>query len=87
MWPIKDDLAPIGGSHAQRDLFPQLLGDALLNAGRFSEVPSLYSERVTLRPSARTDWEHLSEALIGLGDHVGATAAANRALAAAEPAA
>jgi tetratricopeptide (TPR) repeat protein len=85
MWPIKDDLAPIGGSHAQRDLFPQVLGDALLKAGRFAQARSLYSERVTLRPSARTDWERLSEALGGLGDGVGSRTAANRALAAAEP--
>jgi len=63
LWPIKDDLAPIGGSHAQRDLFPQILGDALLKAERFGQARSLYAERVTLRPSARTDWQNLARAL------------------------
>ena len=87
LWPIKDDLAPIGGSHAQRDLFPQVLGDALLKAGRFAQARSLYAERVTMRPSARTDWEHLSTALAALGDTTGAAAATESAAAATEPAA
>jgi len=65
LWPIKDDLAPIGGSHAQRDLFPQILGDALLRAERFGQARGLYAERVTLRPSARTDWLRLGQALTG----------------------
>ena len=85
LWAIKDDLAPIGGSHAQRDLFPQVLGDALLKAGRFGQARSLYAERVTLRPSARTDWQHLAEALDGLGDDAGAAQARARAAEAAEP--
>ena len=87
LWPIKDDLAPIGGSHAQRDLFPQVLGDALLKAGRFAQARSLYAERVTMRPSARTDWEHLSTALAALGDTTGAAAATESAMSAIEPAA
>jgi len=85
LWPIKDDLAPIGGSHAQRDLFPQLLGDALLKADRFGQARSLYAERVTMRPSARTDWLHLAEALTGLGDTAAASAATTKAAEAVEP--
>jgi len=87
LWPIKDDLAPIGGSHAQRDVFPQILGDALLHAGSFARARSLFAERVSLRPTARTDWQHLAAALSGLGDLAGATAATNRAANATEPAA
>lgn len=87
MWRVKDDLAPIGGSHAQRDLFPQLLGDALLKAGRFAQARSLFAERVTLRPSARTDWEHLAEALTGLDRTDEADDARKRAASASEPAA
>lgn len=87
MWSVKDDLAPIGGSHAQRDLFPQLLGDALLKAGRFAQARSLFAERVTLRPSARTDWQHLAEALAGLGREQEAESAHRQAAAATEPAA
>lgn len=85
LWSIKDDLAPIGGSHAQRDLFPQILGDAALKAGRFDQARSLYASRATLRPSARTDWEHLAGALAGLGDSEGAASARGRAAHAAEP--
>jgi len=87
IWPIKDDLAPIGGSHAQRDLFPQVLGDALLKAERFGQARSLFAERVTLRPSARTDWLRLAAALTGLGDHSGAAQASAAAQTATEPAA
>ena len=87
LWAIKDDLAPIGGSHAQRDLFPQILGDSLLKAERFGQARSLYAERVTLRPSARSDWEHLAQALDGLGDAAAATDARARAEAAIEPSA
>lgn len=87
LWSVKDDLAPIGGSHAQRDLFPQLLGDALLRAERFASARSLFNERVTLRPSARTDWQNLAIALDGLGDTNGAEQARAAAAAAVEPAA
>ena len=85
MWTIKDDLAPIGGSHAQRDLFPQLLGHALLESNKFAQARSLYAERVTLRPTAQADWNHLATALTGLGDTAGASDATARATTASEP--
>jgi hypothetical protein len=56
MWPIRRDLHQIGGSHAQRDIFFQMLVDAAMRAGRRTEarilledIASIGFERVTER--------------------------------------
>ena len=38
IWPVRRDLAVVGGSHAQRDIFYQVLTDAALKAGRTAEL-------------------------------------------------
>lgn len=53
LWPIRRQLARIGGSHAQRDLFVQMLIDAALRAGRTPIARALLAERLALRPMNR----------------------------------
>lgn len=47
---IRRKLVYVGGSHAQRDLFAQMLIDAAMRAGRVSLARSLLEERLALRP-------------------------------------
>ena len=44
MWPVRRDLHQIGGSHAQRDIFFQVLVDAALRAGRKTEARLLLED-------------------------------------------
>jgi len=41
LWPVRRDLHQIGGSHAQRDVFFQVLVDAAMRAGRKTELAIL----------------------------------------------
>lgn len=66
--PIRDRLLPIGGSHAQRDIFHQLLLEAAIRAGRWPLARALASERVTLRPASHLNWLKLAELFEGAGD-------------------
>jgi len=68
LWPRKDDLVPIGGSHAQRDVFHLMLLEAALRSGRFDLARALAGERVTLRPHSHGSWLKYAEALEGAGD-------------------
>jgi len=74
LWPRKDDLVPIGGSHAQRDVFHLMLLEAALRAGRFDHARALAGERVMLRPHSHGNWLKYAEALEGAGDVSGAEA-------------
>ncbi len=44
MWPVRRDLHQIGGSHAQRDIFFQVLIDAAMRAGRKTETRILLQD-------------------------------------------
>ncbi|MEO1092600.1 MAG: tetratricopeptide repeat protein [Pseudomonadota bacterium] len=77
--PIKDDLVPIGGSHAQRDVFHLFLLEAALRAGRFELARTLAGERVTLRDHSHGSWLKYAEALEGAGDVGGAADARAKA--------
>ena len=44
MWPVRRDLHQIGGSHAQRDVFFQVLVDAAMRAGRKTETRILLQD-------------------------------------------
>lgn len=50
LMPIRADLQPIGGSHAQRDLFHQLLTEAAIKAGQSHIARTLLNERIAMRP-------------------------------------
>jgi tetratricopeptide (TPR) repeat protein len=77
--PIRYALADIGGSHAQRDLFHQILIAAALRAPRPALARALLGERTRLKPDNAWTWRHYAEALEAVGDHAGAGTAAERA--------
>ena len=65
LWPIRNDLAPVGGSHTQRDLFRQILEDAALKAGRSAIAGFLLSERIAQCPNEsryQAQYQALTEA-------------------------
>ncbi len=65
---LRNDLAAIGGSHAQRDIFHQLLLEAAIRARRFKLARALLSERVSLRPNSRGNWVKYAQVLETLGE-------------------
>ncbi|NNF76741.1 MAG: tetratricopeptide repeat protein [Rhizobiales bacterium] len=79
LWPIRNELSPIGGSLAQRDLFTQILIDAATRGGRLGVARSLLSERVVRFPEARRNWTDYARVLADLGEGDQAAAAQARA--------
>jgi len=75
--PVRGLIRRIGGSHAQRDLFEQMLIDAALKAGRASLVRALLSERTHRRPDNVWGWRAAASGAKARGD--GAVAAAAKA--------
>jgi tetratricopeptide (TPR) repeat protein len=73
--PARQAIRRIGGSHAQRDLFEQMLIDAALKDGRLKLVRALLSERLQQRPHNAWGWKHTARAAELLGDAAGAAAA------------
>jgi hypothetical protein len=53
LWPARDAIRRIGGSHAQRDFFAKLLIDAAVKAGRSEIARRLLQERLVARPGNR----------------------------------
>jgi len=76
--PIRFDYACVGGSHAQRDLFAQLLIEAAVKAGRFPLARALLSERAALKPSSGATWIKYAAVLTSLDDANAAAAAEQR---------
>jgi predicted Zn-dependent protease len=68
-------LAEIGGSHAQRDLFEQLILDALIRVDRLSEA----QQALELRRGFDPDGVPLNRALAGVYDRLGLPAEAAKA--------
>jgi hypothetical protein len=63
LYPIRRGLCKLGGSHAQRDLFVQLLIDATMRCGRLAQARAMLAERVALRPANRWGQRRLAEVL------------------------
>lgn len=63
LYALRHDLGPLGGSHAQQDIFHQLLIDAMMKAGRTETARALLSERLVLRPGS--DWAREKLAALG----------------------
>jgi tetratricopeptide (TPR) repeat protein len=61
--PIRLDYARIGASHAQRDIFSQILIDATVKAGALKLARNLLSERLALRPRSSDSWAKFAEVL------------------------
>lgn len=63
LWPVHRRLFRLGGSHAQRDLFVQMLIDAALRSGRKAMARALLEERLALRPGNHWGRKRLAELL------------------------
>jgi predicted Zn-dependent protease len=57
-----------GGSHAQRDLFAEMLIDASIRAGRFKTASALLADRLRERPRNVWSRRHYAQVLEQLGD-------------------
>ena len=53
LYPVRRRVRHIGASHAQRDLFDQLLIDAAWRGGRLDEARTLVADRLQWRPTNR----------------------------------
>ena len=73
--PVRYQLPLIGGSHAQRDLFHQVLIAAALASGRHETARTLLSERVCRKPENPWTWKRYAQALAELDDDEGAVQA------------
>ena len=83
---VVDVLAParyriplIGGSHAQRDLFHQILVAAALASGRHETARTLLSERCARKPRNPWTWKRYAQALAAFDDDEGAAQARDTA--------
>ena len=77
--PVRYQIYKIGGSHAQRDVFAQLLIYAAIADGRCELARALVGERLERRPGSPLNWRWLGQALEGLKDAAGAVIAKNKA--------
>jgi hypothetical protein len=57
----------IGGSHAQRDLFEQVLLDAMIRTGRYSTAQQMLEMRRGYEPCSVPNNDHLAKVYEGLG--------------------
>jgi tetratricopeptide (TPR) repeat protein len=65
--PVRREFRRIGGSHAQRDLFDQLLIDAAWRGRRLDTATELLAERTTRRPRNIWAWKHYAAVLDARG--------------------
>ena len=73
--PVRHTIRRIGGSHAQRDLFEEMLIDSVLRGGRFDQAKALLADRLQHRPRNAWGWRHYAQVLDRLGDSDGAATA------------
>ena len=77
--PVRSLVHLVGGSHAQRDVFAEMLIEAAVKAGGLTLARSLLYERVSARPHNFRAWNRLTYVLRQLGDVDGALSAARAA--------
>ncbi len=73
--PLRDHIYRLGGSHAQRDVWAQMICRTVLDAGRFSDARGLLAQRTAIKANSPIAWNWYAEALEGCGDSAGAAAA------------
>ena len=78
-WPLRNAISTIGGSHAQRDLFAQIMCDAALRSSKLTVARSLLSERVLSRGTKKKNWQDYAKVLAALGEAERAEAAKKQA--------
>ena len=79
LWPLRDKWTDVGGSHAQRDIFTQILVDATIGAKLYDMSRTLLSQRLTLRPQSVGGWKKYAQVLHAAGKTEEANTAALRA--------
>lgn len=67
LWPVMPRLAEIGGSHAQRDLFEQILTDALIRSGHLAAAQDRLAQRLRGNPRSAPTRRRLAEVYRTLG--------------------
>jgi hypothetical protein len=77
LMPVRDKFRWIGGSHAQRDLFDQLLIDSARRGNRLEIAAKLLAERTSRRPRNIWAWREYVHVLDAIGSP-GAAAASRR---------
>jgi tetratricopeptide (TPR) repeat protein len=78
LWPIRDRIINIGGSHAQREIFVDILVDACLHSQAYKEAVELLEAKRQNRPDRPLALAALEKAYNGLGDVAKAAAVATR---------
>ena len=79
LWPVRHEIVSVGGSHAQRDLFAQIMCDAAVNSNKPLVARSLLSERVLSRGTRKRNWQSYADVLAALGESGHASAARKQA--------
>ena len=79
LWPLRDRWFGIGGSHAQRDVFTQILIEAAMRAERYEQARALLAQRALLRPNSLGSWQKYATVLQACGDDSRAEHARQRA--------
>ncbi|MBV9523355.1 MAG: tetratricopeptide repeat protein [Alphaproteobacteria bacterium] len=77
--PVRPLIRMIGGSHAQRDLYHEMLIDAALRGGNLPLARALLSERTQLRPRNVWGLKHHARVAAAQGDGAAAAAAEREA--------
>lgn len=77
--PLRYEIAHIGGSHAQRDLFHQIIIDAAIRSGHLNEAVALLSERSLASPGNALSQLRLADVLENSGMKARANQARERA--------
>jgi tetratricopeptide (TPR) repeat protein len=72
LYPVRFETRRLGGSHAQRDVFHQILIDAAIRAERPNMARALLSERLQQKPGSMLSWRRYAGVLDGIGDDAGA---------------
>ncbi|MGB1007176.1 MAG: hypothetical protein ACPGVX_08360 [Thalassobaculaceae bacterium] len=79
LWPVRYDLSLIGGSHAQRDLFEEMLAWSAIRSRHHDLARNLLAERVAAKPSSAWGWKIYAAALNRAGDSLAAHRASEQA--------
>lgn len=80
MLAVRGDLAPIGGSHAQRDLFDLVMADVTESAGEADLAVNLLRARTRRWPNSVPTWQRYAKALAGAGHQAESDEAQKRAM-------
>lgn len=79
MLPVKDRIVNVGGSHAQREIFLDILADACLQSGAYDTAVELLEEKRQRRPDRPLALFALEKAYVGKGETTRAATAGTTA--------